>query len=362
MKKLIWIVGLLLILVLVFVTYYSVQKNAITVGVIIPLSGSVADLGLQSKNGFDLAINEGIEFEFIFEDSVGDKTAAINAYNKLVSADNAKIIICQLGGVCDALADIAKDNDVILLGLTSNDDFAVKGKNIFNVRASGYGIGKRLAEYLIKENYNSVAVLYNEEPTHAAIFKGFKNYFEEKGGKVVYSGLHKSDEKEFKTELLKANNEKPEGFVLFSRYGNLINIIKQKEELGINLPIFSNTGVESKEFIDSLGPLANGIIFSSASFDYDLDSDKVKYFISLHEKMFGTDIIPFYTANAYEVVDLLNYLKSKGCNTTKEIISCLENFGGYESVLGKISFDSDGGVIRNYLIYQIQDGAFVKLE
>ena len=100
----------------------------IAIGVVLPITGRLAAIGLRMGEGFELAREEinnseqlgDAKITFIIEDDETDVQGAVNAFNKLIHQDGVPVI---LGPASSSAAretfPIAQQNQVVALSPTS---------------------------------------------------------------------------------------------------------------------------------------------------------------------------------------------------------------------------------------------------
>ncbi len=124
-RKFSLLAALVLLLTTLVVPAMAESAESVMIGVIAPLSGSLATYGESTTNGIKLAIEEinaaggvlgGRMLEAIsYMDDKGDSTEGANAFNKLV-ADGAKAVIGSVtSGVTAGLATLADSEGMLLL-------------------------------------------------------------------------------------------------------------------------------------------------------------------------------------------------------------------------------------------------------
>ena len=137
MKKIIWIVVIVLIvLAVVALNKETINSGPIKIGVLAPLSGPVADYGEEIRNGV-LAGKGDSQVEFIFEDEQCDAKAAVSAFQKLTTFDKVSLIIGPgCGSPQEALAPLLKDKRVVMLvpSAASRTLYDASGTPTFNIR------------------------------------------------------------------------------------------------------------------------------------------------------------------------------------------------------------------------------------
>jgi len=110
------------------------DDEKIKVGVIIPLSGDLARVGLELKQGLEMSVQdlEDIKVELIFEDGALDRGKALAAYRKLTSIDQVKFIIGPLGpDQTLVMAPQAMRQGVLVVAISFCDDRYLDFPNLF---------------------------------------------------------------------------------------------------------------------------------------------------------------------------------------------------------------------------------------
>ena len=75
-------------------------SGEISIGLVYPATGRLASVGVEMRNGFELALEDinnsqlgNTKLKFITEDSQGNAEGAITAFNKLIHQDGVSIIL-----------------------------------------------------------------------------------------------------------------------------------------------------------------------------------------------------------------------------------------------------------------------------
>ncbi len=98
----------------------SAQGNKVRVGLMLPYTGTFAQLGVAIENGFRLAIDEqggklgGREIEFFKVDDESDPPKGVENANKLVLRDKVDVIVGTVhSGVQMGIQKVARDTGVL---------------------------------------------------------------------------------------------------------------------------------------------------------------------------------------------------------------------------------------------------------
>ena len=174
--------------------------DPIKIGVIGPLSGDYSQYGLAVENAAKLAAEEinaaggvnGSPVEIVAYDSKGDKTEAVNAYNRLRDKDKiAALVGGTFSGTTLAIKELAvADNIPVLTPTATNLEVTLNAPNVFRACYTDPYQGATAAVFA-SENLGAkkAAVMFNiEDPYSEGLAVAFKDKFSEVGEVTNYEG------------------------------------------------------------------------------------------------------------------------------------------------------------------------------
>ena len=178
------------------------KSDAISIGVVLPLTGHLAAAGELMKQGFDLALSEinngqlgSPQFKFIIEDDASTPEGAVAAFNKLIHEDGVSVILGPASSsATEAAFPIAGENRIVAIsptvgkrGLGAISDF------VFRIPlATDVVVAKGIPVTYAKLGYQRVATMYDETDDFSTDRdKALQEAFTAKGVKV-YSPLKSS--------------------------------------------------------------------------------------------------------------------------------------------------------------------------
>jgi branched-chain amino acid transport system substrate-binding protein len=365
MKK-IWIpiIVVVIIIVAVAVFYKPTPKGTIKIGAMLPLTGKGAAMGVDMQNAINLAVekvnSEEKIIEIIYEDEKCDPKEAVSAYQS-ATLKGAKLII---GAVCSAstlaIAPLAEQDKVVLITPASAaDKISESGDYIFRNHVLVSQKEGKLGEF-VGEKFNTVATIYDQANDAYVIGeKAFVEQVQNKGRDIVERQAFQKGTTDFRTELTKIKAKNPDVIFVGALMPELGLIVKQMRELGIIAQIVADDTVTDQKFIDAVGDLSDGLIFSGSEFSRETNPN----FWDLYTERFGKNPNVF-TAQAYDcLIILADIIKSK-CKTgdSKCVKDELYKVKNYVGVSGLTTFDKNGDALKPLVIKIIKNGKFVPYE
>jgi len=374
MKRNLWIgisvVVIVALAIVLFITQTKKEPEVIKIGAILPLTGELASHGEDAKKGIDLAveiINEqgGVRSHKVFvtyEDDRMQPKEGVSAFLKLVTTYKVQVVLGGIGSsVALAIAPIAQENNVVFLSPTaSHSRLPLVGNYIFRIWSSDIFEGKKMSENAYnKLNLKKIAILFVNNDFGQGISEIFTGEFERLGGVVVSKDSYEQGDTDFRAHLHRIKELKPDAVYLPGYYQEVAKILKQAKELNINSQFLSTTPVENPKLLELAGNSAEGLIYTRPSFDPKNPSENYIKFVNLYRSKYHIDP-GVAAAYSYDAINIILQSIEQGGFRSSEIRDAIAQIKDYPGVTGKISFDDNGDVIREFVLFTIRNGKFVR--
>lgn len=342
------------------------DDDVIKLGFIGPLTGDYSIYGETTKEGAELALEEinsaggvlGKKLELVAYDSKGDKTEAINAYNRLRDSDN---IVALLGGTLSgdtlAIRDIAiADNMPILTPTGTHLDITVNAPNIFRACFTDPYQGETAAVFAAQNlKAKKVAVLSNTSDSYSeGLAEAFVSKFKEYGEVTTVEG-YTQDDSDFKSLLTKIANTNPDVLYLPEYYTKAGQIISQIREVGLDVQIVGPDGYDGIE--EDYADVAEGVYFTN-HFAKTEEAQIVQDFVSNYKEKYGSSPSTFAALGYDTAYILADAIKQAGSVDSDKIIAALANTD-LTGVTGNIVFDEEGDPRKSISVVQVINGEHV---
>jgi branched-chain amino acid transport system substrate-binding protein len=312
------------------------QAQKIRVGLMLPYTGTYAQLGTAITNGFKLAVNErggklsGRELEYFTVDDEADPAKAPENTNKLVQRDRVDVLVGTVhSGVQMGMVKIAKESNTLLIIPNAGLDAATGAlcaPNIFRTSFSNwqpsYPMGKVLADRGIK---NVVSLAWKYGAGQEAI-AGFTEGFIKAGGKSVRGLWIPFPNVEFQALLTEIAAIKPDAVFVFFAGGGAAKFIKDYAGAGLRktIPLFGS-GFLTDGVLDAVDNAAEGLE-TTLHYADGLNTKRDKEFRAAYIKAYKNDP-DVYAVQGYDAGLLLaiGLDAVKGdISKRKEVISAME--------------------------------------
>lgn len=340
------------------------SQKEIKIGVIAPFTGSFAIQGERIRNGMEIAKDElsqnNISVKLIYEDACVAKDT-VPAFTKLTESDNVSMIgasFCLAGFV--PLIPLAQEKNIIMFNTAKNPSTVLNKSIVFSTNLAIQEDSEFQARFAAKNiSAKTAAIIYYATPFGQDFAKYIPIYFEQYDGKMVSSQQVELSATDFRTELTKIKDLKPD--VIFAVHlGNpLGNMIREARELGINSTIISNSEAEDPNVVQAAGSAAEGFIISSS--EPLVKSPTIQNFERKYIERFKELPNPI-ASNAYDALKIEVNAYQK-CNGQTECMKTeLHKIKDYEGASGIITISKDGSSFKPLQIKIVRNGTFVRYQ
>lgn len=342
------------------------DNEIITIGAIAPLTGNNAPYGIEEQRIAEIALadvntawaEKKMTLNIQWEDGACDSKNAANAAHKLIDIDKVQIIY---GGLCDtetlAAAPIAEEANALLFSSSGSPEITMAGNFVFRNWPSDAFQGEKMAELANELGFTTVAIITEQQDYPLSISKVFQEKFKAIGGTPLEE-IYPSEENNLKPQLTKLNNSHPSIFFINAQTPVKSEIIlKQMQDLGIQGPFLLNdVAGTNPEFIEKFTDYLEGSY--TATRYINLDSEKFKAlqteYQTIHEEAI---VLSDRAAATYDAIQILAQAIETAGNNGIAIQSYLNDFTGYDGLMGHTDFDANGDTTNGHSIYKISKGA-----
>ena len=330
------------------------SAEPIKVGVLLPLTGSMAKFGEIEKRSFEMALDEinakggvnGKKIELLFEDDTGKPDVGRSAMEKLISRDKVPVITGgYASSVVAATAPVTQQFKVPFVICTgSADDVTEKGYDyVFRVNPPASEYPNAVLSFLrTVAKVKTAAILYENTQFGQSSSKAFEKDCASVGIKVLVKEGYQAGAIDFKPVLTKVKAANPDMIYMVSYVMDASLLMRQSKELRINPKLFigGGAGFTLPEFARSAGDAADGV-YSATLWVDTLPFPGAREYAAKFRKKYGSET-EYHGAEAYAsmyvVADALKRAKSL---TPKDVRNALAATN-MKTAFGPVKFVSYG--------------------
>ncbi|MDR2422059.1 MAG: branched-chain amino acid ABC transporter substrate-binding protein [Deltaproteobacteria bacterium] len=347
--------------------------DAVKIGLMAPTTGAWASEGQDMVKVLNILVDQinakgGINGALIAL-SVGDdggtpKTAAL-ASQRLVTTGVVAVVGTYGSAVTEASQDIYDEAGVVQVATGSTSiRLSEKGlKRFFRTCPRDDEQGRVLANQVKALGFVKPAILHDNTSYAKGLADETREIFKELSVKEVYFDAINPGDRDFAVPLSKIRAQNPDVVVFTGYYPEAAMILRQKRDLGWDVPIIGGDATNNRSLVEIAGPeAAAGYYFVSPPGPGDMKSPAALEFFKIYREKHGglpSSVWAVLAGDAFSVI--AEAIKNVGPDSGKIAEFLHSGLKGFTGLSGAIAFDEKGDRIGEvYRLYKVDDkGEFV---
>ena len=338
----------------------------IKLGGVGPLTGEAATFGTSTKQGIEMAVDEwnakggilGKKIKLVFADDKGDVAEGATVYTKLIQQDKVIAIVgTVMSKVTLAGAPIAQQAKIPMIShISTNERITLVGDYIFRACFIDSFQGAVGAKFAVEDlKAKSAAAFFDIGNDYTkGLSENFKATFEKLGGKIVAYEGHATGTTDFKAQLTKIVQAKPDIIYVSDYYNDVALIAKQARELGFKGPLVGGDGWDSPELVKIGGTAIENCFFTN-HYSPDDTRSVVQEFVKNFRARYSSTPDAMATLAYDATYIMLNAIKVAGKTDGAAIKDALAKTD-LGVVSGQVRFDANRNPIKSAVIIEIKGG------
>ncbi len=328
------------------------SKPTIKIGVILPLTGDLAFIGEAVWNGITLALESlgdtKYHYEIIYEDNHYDPKQTALITPKLINVDKVDVIISTWTETGLIVTPIAAKNKIVHFGLCWAPAVA-DGVYNFDLYAPPKEQARILVEAFKSRGIDKVAFLFANLNASHQLLNELYTQLPAAHIEIVGKEFFNSGERDFRTNLAKLRETKPQAYCMYCFSPELELIGRQYKEMQIKEPL---TTIEAFDETQQQS-LFEGDWYAAPNLTDATFADN--YMKRFHSQMFNP---AFYD---YDIIHLLVsvYETFPTKPTPTQFAEALRNLKTFHGIAGNFKQNDHGYFEGESTIKQIQNGKAV---
>lgn len=353
----------------------AAATTTVRIGSASPLTGPQAHIGIDIRNGVELAIEDlnakGLEiggqkvrFEMVAEDDEANPTKATTVAQKLVDSKVVGVVGHFNSGASIPASKVYADAGIPQISPSStNPKYTQQGfKTTFRVVAHDNQQGPTLAKFATgKLNAKKIAVIDDSTAYGQGLADAFAATAKSAGADIVAREHTTDKDTDFRAILTSIKGRNPDLIMFGGIDPQAGPMVRQMASLGIKAKFIGGDGMQTPNFIKLAGEAAEGVMASMPG----LPKEKMpggKEFVERYRKKFNQDV-ELFAPMGYDAVMVFADAMKRAQST--DPAKFLPEIGKtqYQGVIGPIAFD-DKGDLRNgpITIYIVKGDKWEALE
>lgn len=347
----------------------------VKIGAASPLTGPQAHIGIDIRNGVELAIEDAnsanleiggrkVKFEMIAEDDEANPTKATTVAQKLVDSKVAAVVGHFNSGASIPASKIYSDAGIPQISPSStNPKYTLQGfKTTFRVVAHDDQQGPTLGRFAIEKlKARTIAVIDDSTAYGQGLADAFEATVKAGGAKVVAREHTTDKDTDFKAILTRIRGRKPDLLMFGGIDPQAGPMVKQMAELGIKAKFMGGDGMQTPNFIKLAGNAAEGVMASIPGLPKE-QMPGGSAFLEKYKAKYKAEVELFAPMGYDAVMVVIDAMKRAGSTEPSRFLPEVGKTR-YQGVIGPIAFDGKGDLVNGPItIYVVKRGKWEALE
>ncbi len=321
----------------------ALAAEPVKIGMITTLSGGGASLGVDVRDGFQLAMKErggklgGVETELIVADDARKVETAKQVADRFLKQDDVDIVtgIIWSNLALAVVPGVTRAGKFYISPNAGPSQLAGKScdKNYFNVAWQNDNLHEAMGQHVNDLGKKKAYLLAPNYPAGKDALTGFKRFYK---GEVVGEVYTKLGQTDYAAEIANLRAAKPDAVFFFLPGGMGVNFVKQYAQAGLvkEVPLYGPAFSFDEGILKAVGDAAVGVL-NTSQYTHDLDNPANKKFVEGFVKEYGRKP-SLYASQGYDAALLIDSaLKATNGN--------VKDADAFRAALEKADFQSPRG-------------------
>lgn len=358
------------LLALALVALPASAEQPVKIGMITTLSGGGSALGIDVRDGFMLAVEEGegtlggVPVDVLVEDDARDVGRSIQVAQRMMQREQVEIFtgIIWSNLALAAVPRVLSQDATYISANAGPAEFAGEDchAGYFNVAWQNDNLHEAVGQYVNDQGYENVYLLAPNYPAGRDALAGFKRYYDGNIVGEVYTSLGQQD---YASELATLRRAEPDAVFIFQPGGMGVNFITQYQQAGLRdrIPLYGAAFSFDEAILSAVGDAALGVR-NGSQWSADLDNEANREFVEAFRARY--DRRPsLYASQGYDTARLIGSALAAvdGDISDTDAFRAALREANFDSVRGNFRFNTNQHPIQNvYMreVYETSDGSF----
>ncbi|MEJ7931783.1 ABC transporter substrate-binding protein [Ramlibacter sp. AN1015] len=342
------------------------QSDRIRVGLMLPYTGTFAQLGVAIENGVRMAIEEkggklgGRTIEWFKVDDESEPSKGVENAQRLVQRDKVDVLIGTVhSGVQMGIHRVARDSGVLNIIPNAGVHAATRAlcaPNVFRTSFTNSQPTLALGKPMVDKGLKRAVWISWKYAAGEEAFEGFRDSFTKAGGTIVKELALPFPNVEFQALLTEIASLRPDAVACFFAGGGAAKFMRDYAAAGLKdrIPLWGS-GFLTEGVLEAAGPAAEGVMTTMHYAD-SLDTKRNQEFRLAYAKAFRMQP-DVYAVQGYDSGQLLaqGLAAVKGdISNKKALYQALEN-QTIDSPRGKWSMSKSHNPIQDFYLRQVEN-------
>ena len=331
----------------------------VKVGMITTLSGGGAGLGIDVRDGFQLALDMAgeHEIELVVEDDQQKPDVAVQIADEMIQSEDVDVLTGIIfSNLAMAVVPASVQQGVFYLSANAGPSQLAGPmchENYFSVSYQNDNMHEAAGAHANEAGYANTFILAPNYPAGQDSLTGFKRFYDGELAGEVYTQLGQTD---YAAEIAQIRASGADSVFFFLPGGMGISFVKQYEQSGVDLPLIGPGFSFSQDVLAAVGEAALGAR-NTAQWSKDLENEANREFVPAFQEAYGR-LPSLYASQGYDTANLLLSATEQAHPDDPDAFRAALEAADFASTRGEFEFGPNHHPIQDIYVREVvmEDG------
>ena len=331
----------------------ATQAEQLRVGMITTLSGGGAALGIDVRDGFMLAVEQGdADIEVLVEDDQRKPDVAVQLADKLIQSENVDVLTGIIwSNLAVAVVPSAVRQGVFYISPNAGPSLLAGEnchENYFNAAWQNDNLHEAAGAYANTAGFGNSFILAPNYPAGTDALTGYKRFYEGALAGEIYTKLGQDD---YAAEIAQIRASDADSVFFFLPGGMGIAFLKQYAQSGVDIPLVGPAFSFDQGILQAVGDAALGVM-NTSQWSKDIDNDTNRAFVESFEAKYGR-LPSLYASQGFDTANLLIAAMTTASVDDSDAFRDALREANFQSVRGDFAFGSNHHPIQDIYVREV---------
>ena len=330
------------------------SAETVTVGMITTLSGGGAGLGVDVRDGFQLALERSgnTDLHLVVEDDAQRPELAVQIAERMIQSERADILTGIIwSNLAMAVVPSTVAQGVFYISPNAGPS-ALAGESChqdyFNAAWQNDMLHEAAGQHANELGYENTFIMAPNYPAGTDALTGFKRYYEGELAGELFTQVGQTD---YAAEIAQIRDSDADSIFIFLPGGMGISFMRQFEQSGVDLPIISAGFSFDQDVLPAIGAAALGVI-NTSQWSPDLDNPANVEFVEAFQEEYGR-LPSLYASQGYDTANLILSAMEAADISDRDAFREALRAADFESTRGDFRFAANQHPIQTVYVREV---------
>jgi branched-chain amino acid transport system substrate-binding protein len=345
------------------------QNHGITIGLYLSLTGNMADFGVSTRNGVNIALEElnaaggllGQQVRAVAEDTRGDSNEAASAVTRLIDREHVCGVIGEVASSLSlAGGRICQRRGIPMISPSSTNPAVTQiGDNVFRVCFLDPFQGEVMARFAKNSLHVSRVAIFKDQGSaySTGLADAFRRSFTALGGQIVDEQAYRESDTHFSAQISSMLARRPESLFVPGYYAQLALIAREVRGAGFQGRMLGGDGWSSNTLTQNDDDKLVGDFYSEGFAPEGATTPVAQRFVQKYREKNRVEPNGLAALGYDAALVLFDAIRRANSAEPARIKAALATTRGVQGATGTITLNAQRDAVKSAVILEVRENS-----